>query len=596
MKPTKKDYDRVAEAVVEELAKRKAARKDREAIWKEVDRQVALTPVKEDKVNPSKRWVPEFELPWQADTLEVLVADTDRMLFPDTAEWFDCDVEMTDDSIARFEEEVTIAGDASETPFHVSQGNMNAVAQAALQHTHRQYDIRKHTLMLAAEAFKYGTYAARVRQVKRKTFTNDFRGVSSEETSLPVLVPISIWNTYLDDAPMKSLNQGTMVGPQDYFCYSQKLQDLRMAAKNPDIENQDGGWRLAEVNKLESPDEGKKEIELIDVDGDLIIEKLNGKSGFYPNMCITVAVSKGGPKVIRIRENKLPFHPVMHGVYYQDEIGVYGTSPLMKGKDIQRAATACFISLAQASKLNAEPVIRYDMNDPAMAAMGGPQVYPSAMWSSMSDIDTIEIGSPDQLLTVFMGLRKEYENITGVTDPRMGGQTKSHQTADAVQTETEKGQSRTVSFIRGMARGFLTNVLHAEWEILKRTLTRSSIYIQKYRGYVEFGRDALPDNIVFLVTGAAGPSVRKRQEAELINAYKQLTELEPAAVQAGGKPLNHDKFREEIIGNVIPESDAKDYFNEAPQSMPGPTEAAGGMAAALGGAGVPGAPAGTVPP
>src|SRR3954466_8620695 len=87
------DFNYLAEYIIEEHRVRKQRRNDRERQWKEIDRQIAMEPdisFKKvgDKIDTKKAWMAEMELPLQAQALEVLTADSRRMMFPDTGPWF----------------------------------------------------------------------------------------------------------------------------------------------------------------------------------------------------------------------------------------------------------------------------------------------------------------------------------------------------------------------------------------------------------------------------------------------------------------------------------------------------------------------------
>src|SRR3546814_4435902 len=78
------DWKLIAEYVESVLSDRKRRRKDREKVWNQVDRQIAMKPDNSHKmrftkealptavIDPQKAWLPEIELPWQATALEIL--------------------------------------------------------------------------------------------------------------------------------------------------------------------------------------------------------------------------------------------------------------------------------------------------------------------------------------------------------------------------------------------------------------------------------------------------------------------------------------------------------------------------------------------
>jgi len=162
MRFDQRDWAYIAEHICEELTKRKKEREGLEKIWKEVDRQVAMIPKRTHKTLPdgtpdlTKAWLPEIELPLQAQTLEVLTADSRRMLSPDAGSWFVPHAETTDEYLERVDFQSLIAGDESDVPSLITQDNADKLVQGVMDHWHRQYDFWGNIDKIDAEAFKYG--------------------------------------------------------------------------------------------------------------------------------------------------------------------------------------------------------------------------------------------------------------------------------------------------------------------------------------------------------------------------------------------------------------------------------------------------------
>ena len=113
------DFPLIAEYICDEHTRRKGNRRDLEKQWEEIDRQIAMVPdntYKKSVVNnrvvmdPDKRWLPEIELPLQAQSLEVLTADARRMLFPDAGPWFTAHCNMTDEYLDKVDFQAIISG------------------------------------------------------------------------------------------------------------------------------------------------------------------------------------------------------------------------------------------------------------------------------------------------------------------------------------------------------------------------------------------------------------------------------------------------------------------------------------------------------
>src|SRR5690242_6834432 len=119
-----KDLKWLADWIVGEIDRRKKAddRKEKERHWKEIDRQIAMTPENKFKLMPdgsfdvSKAWMAEMELPLQAQALEVLTADARRMQFPDNGPWFRAHAEVTDEYLRKADFKAIIHGDESQVP------------------------------------------------------------------------------------------------------------------------------------------------------------------------------------------------------------------------------------------------------------------------------------------------------------------------------------------------------------------------------------------------------------------------------------------------------------------------------------------------
>src|SRR5690606_21049100 len=128
------------------LEDRKDKRKDLEKIWKEVDRQVAMIPNISHKLfangtpDPSKAWMPEVELPLQAQTLEVLTSDARRMLSPDSGPWYTPHALMSDEYLRKVDFQSLIAGDENDVPSLINQDAADKLVQGVMNHWHRQYD------------------------------------------------------------------------------------------------------------------------------------------------------------------------------------------------------------------------------------------------------------------------------------------------------------------------------------------------------------------------------------------------------------------------------------------------------------------------
>jgi len=308
------------------------------------------------------------------------------------------------------------------------------------------------------------------------------------------------------------------------------------------------------------------------------------------NKIVTVAVSRQGPVVIRYREQTQPFRSYIHGVYhYEGEDCKVG--PLLKAAPLHNAMSEVFNRLIAISILHVEPPVSHSPDDRFFTSNYGPQIFPRAIWKTTAGVTVHQIGDPDKLLNVFLAMLRMYEELTGVTAPRTGAQTKSHQTAFAIDQEISRGQIRTVDYVRSAMRGPMTNWLHMEWDMLRQTMERETVYVPRLQSYLNISGDMLPD-CVFDVQGAAGPMEEAREEQKRMQSLMSVLQTEEVARQMGARPLNIDKVRQELLRDGG-WANAAEFFGERLQEQnipPGIPSIGGpggqpGMAGSIGGAG-----------
>jgi hypothetical protein len=199
-------------------------------------------------------------------------------------------------------------------------------------------------------------------------------------------------------------------------------------------------------------------------------------------------------------------------------------------------------------------------------------MYPSAQWANHTEIQTVEVGDIPATLEAYSATIRQYEDVTGVSPLRTGGQTKSHQTAFAVNKEDERGQTRTVGYARGLARGMLTNILNMELHILRTTMGRQNVYVPEYKGYLNISKDSLPDGATFNVTGSATLMEKAQERQEQMNAIQAAAEINEPAIQMGGNGLNLDWVQRKLLSAAYPDDELAEAFNQEPPQMAAPEE------------------------
>lgn len=566
---TRKDWDNAAEYIFDELATRKRMRQDKERIWNEVDRQVAqiARPTNlDDKGNrmPGTAWQTFKELPWQAQSLELLSADSHRLIFPDDRNWFSAHASVDDLSLADIDKNALLGG----TPDILDEGSVTSQDIEAIiegTHTHFQdiYKFRNAWDRMTISAIKYGTMVGRARIARIDDFSHETRGVIAKSQKIPVIVPMDVRKVYLDDGPSTLQHSDQILPPSPIFTWKQRVSDLMLAASRG---GESEGWIASNLKGVEGDDGGY--VEIAEYEGDIVIPRKSTESIYLANVVIT-AVSgqdsqgKSISRVIRYRDNGFNFSSYIIDVYHPDDFSTnYGTSPLIKGMPVQQAATDAFNRLCHSAILNTEPPIGFDSSDAIYAANGGPKIEPRALWATMSRLEIHQIGDPDKLLQVYLALVQQFQEVTGVSSTRLGGQTKSHQTRFAVDTEVQRGVVRTVDFTRHMMDGALRTWLSLEHEMIRKIMSgnkRVPMYIPKLGSFLNVSGKEIPEAVSFDVHGVAGPLEEREKQQARTGALAAVAQMEEVAVQQGGDPLNWNALRTDLLreGGIF---DAGKYF------------------------------------
>ncbi len=554
----KNDLATLGDYINAEFQRRQAKRKDLEALWGEIDRQVAMTPVARDiRSGTAKDWYPDTELPLQFNALEVIGADTRRLKFPRGTEWFSVSADVNDAYAKRWQTQreksaLLTGGGFTDAPdvelpgglsakglaqqIDLDQETANVLSKVTMDHYHRQYDFRTQMDLFDAEMIKYGTGVVRVRPVKTSKFTMDFRGNKNDGMEGPAVIPCSIRDTYLEINPTGA-HEGVMIAPLTLRASWQRLDSLLLAAKRGGKER---GWMPKQINDM-IPESANRMVRLIEGEGDFVIPKSSG-SIYLPNFLITIAVGQGLVRVIRMRENPVPFRSYVVGNYMRDKVdSPYGASPLMKGQPLQEAGTAIMNDLLAASRFASQPAATYDRHDPNFAATGGPELFPGAMIpaDSPNAVETLDIGNMAEASGALAMMLKLYEDVTGANDARRGAPVKSHTTTGGVELEASRGIARTDDFVTAVEQGPLTTILYMEWEIIKSVMKSKqaiSVNAGGIEGWVNLTAADLPDNIIFNVHGSAGVLNERERAGNFLSASQFVIQMAAQAAQMG-KPF-----------------------------------------------------------
>lgn len=529
---------------MDEYKRRKNSRHHLELQWDEIDRQLRMEPdishklTSKGELDNAKAWMPEMELPLQSQALETLVADSRAMKFPDSGPWFSPHVALTDDYLDKVDLQSLITGDTNDVPSIINQDNVDKMVAGVLNYWMRQYDFYGHSDKIDAEAFKYGTGVGRTRLVTKSVFRTTAKGVVDENIEIPVLFPMPLRKTYLDDRDFSVLNEGFMVGSSTIFERSIHIEDLKMAAKgSSDPDNKDGGWMP--IRNLDGDKDGL--VKLIEYEGDLIIPRKTSGSIFLPNVIVTIVDGHRGNSsfqdIIRFRFMSTPYSSYILFPYHSENLETpYSTGPLVKGWPVQKAAVDILNRLIEAAALNSQPPISYDKDDQFFAQGGGPSIFPGVQWGTTGDIKAHQIGDPSALFSIYIGLLQQYADVTGVTASRLGARTLSHTTAFAKDAEINRGTARTVDYVRSTLKGPLAQWLNVAWDIGRKSFKKADIYIDQYNGFVSLSKKHLPEMVTFDVHGSGGPQEEQARKAARLQSLQFAMQMDQINIQAGGQP------------------------------------------------------------
>lgn len=587
------DFDKIAQTIAQEYTRRKNKRRKIEKQWVEVDRQLAMEPSvlykrnSDGTTNKKTAWMPEIELPNQSQTLEILCADTKRMMFPQGGEFYRAKAYSSDEFVNNFLNNTPfIVGSDIDPPSQITHDNINDFVSGFVSGKLKNFDHEKAWDLISSEAFKYGVGIGRARLAAKSIFKHDAAVTYNQSIKTPILAPLSIKNVYLDDQSSNYMSFGAYIAPSIIQRQTRKLADLRasMMSKQDNVVGQ--GWIGKSFDGLEGDKNGN--VELLEFEGDFVMDTKGEKPIFWPNVILTVLIGTSGQekaeKLVRIEQNPFPFSSYIIVPYHQDYIeDPYGSSPLLKGRPIQASASETLNRLLQVAMLNAQPPIKYDKDDMLFKNKGGPLVYPGAQWATGGDIEVMKIGDPSSLLVAYQSLLSQYSDVTGVNAPRLGAQTVSHTTAYAKDQELERGQIRTVNFVRSVLKSAMERWLGMCYYMAREQIENDSeqVYMSTYNAYVNVKSDLLPETVCFEVYGAGGPAETIAMKQQRQQAVMTAVQLNQVAVQAGlAKPLNFDAITRQLLKEAGI-SDVDVYFAVPEGPAAGPAlQAVGGGAPA----------------
>jgi hypothetical protein len=432
----KTDWLKVEEFLKKELSKRKDStfRKAAETKWKEIDRQIAMEPMKKylpgGKEAPQS-WQSAFELGELSKASEVICADVMRLIFPSNRSWFEAHVKtpMTFDPKTGKQ---LVAVPAKK------QKQADGAIRALMAQQHLDFGLKARVKLSVKEALHHGGFVATADWDHQNKVYN---GQGLESLAAPVWVPHSMWNAYPDPSP--SIVPGAIFYPGSMMITSfmPRYKVLQLSGE---------GYMNIDPNKITkrkntNKDTETEDVELVTYYGDLNIEREDGDIYLPNSKCMTA-----NGTIIYYHANPLPFPEVIYSGYERQDVrDPYFTSPIIKNSPMQKVATILANKFIDSVDLHTTPPIVYDGNDPYMVQNGGVTMHPGAQTPSKGSnkFQEVKVGDPKAaMLGLQMALQKMEEG-TAVNALRSGGADSDRKTATEANITQQGAEVRTVDLL-----------------------------------------------------------------------------------------------------------------------------------------------------
>ena len=534
---TRQDWREVEKHLSTELERRKSSefRKTHEEIWTEVDRQVAMKPMRRivngKEIND---WHSTVELGELSKASEVITADVRRMLFPAARAWFDAHAEIP---VGMGED-----GQKQAVPGAL-QNFLDGSLRALMSQQHMDFGLKARIELSIKEALHHGSFVAEVKMATRQKVSD---GSKIENLSAPAWVPHSMWNCYPDPSQY-------VVGTDMFYDGSMMIVSCMPFHLLKEMGKGDGWMNLDNI-----PGDKKKDAELVTYYGDLVIERADAKI-MLPN-CKAITANK---RLIYYAPNDLPYVPVIYAGYERQDVrDPYYTSPIVKLSPMQKLGSVMVNKFIEAVALKTEPPIVYDGSDSYLVQTGGPVIAPGVKTPTKGAANwkEVEIGDPQWAMA---GLNVSVEAIqsgTGVNAVRAGGPSSDRQTATEVIKTSQSGEIRTVDFVDKLESQGLRPFLYMQHALNRKYMPGYSFYNAEMDApdFMRVNKDDLPDTVHFEVVGSKG----------LLGEEQRTQRTSAVTAFASGNPLFAPLLRPDVLLKEM----YQDAGNKNPERFLSPQE------------------------
>lgn len=512
-KISKKDWDKCAEKVMAEHESRKNQkfRTAHESIWREVDRQISMEPMRryrKDGTEIDPEWRSVMELGELAKASEIITADVMRLTFPTNRSWFEVHSElpMVLDPVS-----------GKNTPDAKQQDQIDRAYRALMVQQHMDFGLKGRYEISVKEALHHGSYVAEMRWEPR---TRVYDGSNINQVAAPVWQPYSMWNSFPDPSP-------SVIGTDLFYTGSMILVDYAPRHVLREMMKGDG-WMSENFDKIPKKKNQNKNVETDDIElvkfyGDLLIERQDGDI-YLPNAKFMLA--NGIP--IYYNPNELPYPSIIYSGYERMDVrDPYYTSPLIKLSPMQKLGSQLANKLVDSMWMKVEPPVAYDANDPQLVLDGGPRMAPGSKIGVKGSygVKEINVGDPQSAMAGLEFIIQQLNQGLGINAIRAGsGGDSSDKTATEITTADVKAEIRTGEFVDKQERHALRPFLYMQHELNKRHLQQYTFFnpeIDAPDFQTVTGGD-IPKNVVFEVVGSRGALGEKRRAEGIFNVTSAL--------------------------------------------------------------------------
>ena len=490
----KRDFEDVQGFIETELKNRETSsfRKSHESIWKEVDRQVAMQPMKKfaknKEVDPG--WRNVVELGELTRASEVITADVMRIMFPSNRFWFETHSELQAELNEETGEKVPAQSQVQER----TDGKLRAL----MTQQHQDFGFKNRVELSIKEALHHGSFVA---EAIFDTAERVYQGTGIETISAPVWQPHSMWNCFPDPSP-------SVIGTDNFYKGSMIIKSYLPLFKIKQLKG--SGWFTDNFSKIpkrknKNKDIDTEDVELIKYYGDFEIKRGDGAMLFLNSKVI---IANG--ILIFYETNELPFSPIIFSGYERQDIrDPYHVSPIIKLSPMQKVGSIMANRFMDAVELKTEPPGMYDGNDAYLVQSGGPVIAPGANTPTKGQVNwqLLETGDPAAALSGLELTLRQLQSGTGVDALRSGAvDSNQEKTATEIRRTSQSSEIRTIDFVDKLERSGIRPFLYMQHELNKSKMGTYSFYNPEM-GAPDFERltkEELPKNIHFEIVGSKG--------------------------------------------------------------------------------------------